>query len=190
MATSVIGKSFPFGSRGNQSTTKSERQRIAAGRSVLDEYRFAHLVRVEQKRTQRSGDPFMIALINFGDLALRDLSGGVVESVLEVLRASTREIDTVGWHRSGSVLGILFTEIGAAEQGTVEAISKRLSKCLREVLDHELGGEILMSYHVCGKSSNPDAGVSRSLPDANRVVHLTTPSREFGDISEAYCDSN
>ena len=85
MATSVIGKSFPFGSRGNQSTRKSERQRTAAGRSVLDEYRFSHLVRVEQKRTQRSGDPFMVALINFGDLALRDLSGGVVESVLRGL---------------------------------------------------------------------------------------------------------
>jgi hypothetical protein len=189
MATSVIGKSFPFGSR-SQSTGKSQRERIAAARSVLDEYRFAHLVRVEQKRTQRSGDPFMIALINFGDLANRDLGRGVVESVLEVLRASTREIDTLGWHRAGSVLGIVFAEIGAAEQGTVEAISKRLSKCLREVLDHEVGGEILMSYHVCGKSNNPDVGLGRSLPDANRVVHLTTPSREFGDISEAYCDSN
>lgn len=190
MATSVIGKNVPLVSRGTRSMVKSDRQGIAAGRPVLDEHRFAHLVKVEQKRTERSGDPFMIALISFGGPVRRDLGMGVVESVLHVLRTSTREIDTLGWHRAGSVLGILFTEIGAAEQGTVEAISKRLSKCLRETLDLELAGEILMSYHVCDRVDKLTPDAVQSYPDASRVVHLTAQSRELGDVSEAYCDSN
>ena len=46
----------------------------------------------------------------------------VMKKLLSVLPASTRETDIVGWYRNGSVIGVIFTEIGAADDRTVRNV--------------------------------------------------------------------
>jgi hypothetical protein len=186
MATSVAGNNVLFLSREARSAVKIKG--VAASRPILDEQRFAHLVRVEEKRTNRSGDPFMIALVSIGDLGNR--VGMNWDNVVQVLRATTREIDTLGWHQQGSVLGILFTEVGSAEQQAVEAISKRLARSLRESLDFSASAEIFVSFHVCRPVLTPASSLACCFPEPARVVHLTSPQREFADVSKACCDNN
>ena len=48
---------------------------------------------------------------------------------------STRETDIVGWYRNGSVIGVIFTEIGAVDDSTVrKVLLRKLRKCFIALL--------------------------------------------------------
>src|SRR5271165_5578013 len=86
---------------------------------IASEAVFTQMLRREVRRTERSGRPFMLALVsgkNFGG----DHGPRFVDTVAAAISTSIRETDCLGWYEQSLTLGILLTEVGDADDAKVE----------------------------------------------------------------------
>ena len=120
---------------------------VLAG-SVLPEDLFIKTLGLERKRTERSGRRFVLMLLESAVFeAGRD--GAALERVLRTLVHSTRETDVKGWYKSGSVLGVIFTEVDGTEgEGIAAALLARVSGALSGALGREEMSQIKLSFHT------------------------------------------
>lgn len=95
--------------------------------SLLAEPDFTRKLCLERKRTERSRRRFVLMLLDLG-LNIREDTQSL-EKILFMLSQSTRETDIAGWHKDGSVIGVIFTEIGSAEGRVVVNALMVSSKC-------------------------------------------------------------
>ena len=65
--------------------------------SVLTEEAFHRMIALERKRTERSGKPFLLLLLDGGNCLPSDRTGKVLAKILSVLSLATRETDVTGW---------------------------------------------------------------------------------------------
>jgi len=94
------------------------------------------MLHLEQRRTERSGRPFLLILISgegLQDNLDKTPDGGVIASV----SACIRETDVFGWYEQPSTLGLLMTEIGDASTNVIEAIVSKISIVLQRSLSAE-----------------------------------------------------
>src|ERR1700712_4653458 len=76
---------------------------------LISEPAFIRTLRLERRRTERSGRAFMYVLISCE--AFRSKGEGILlDRVIAALSGATRETDILGWYKSGITLGILMTE--------------------------------------------------------------------------------
>ena len=148
---------------------------------ILNEQAFLKMLCLERKRTERSHRRFVLMLLQSVSLLKRGNSG-VFEKVLQALSHSTRETDIKGWYVSGSTIGIIFTEIGAAEGGSVvHALLTKVSSALCSSLGIEQIREINISFHVFPENQNAqDSGGSTDshlYPDLVRTTEQRRASR-------------
>ena len=112
---------------------------------LMDEELFLRALHVEQKRTERSRRPFVLALIE----PVGASSGPTVDvafaRAIEALGATKRETDQLGWYRQGSSIGIIFTEIPPAEG---RAIAKILRAKLKAALYQALSSDELPQFNL------------------------------------------
>src|SRR4029077_20724672 len=104
-------------------------------RGVLTEAVFHGMIALERKRTERSGKPFLLMLVDMGDSQRLDKNGKVLAKVLSALSLSTRETDVTGWYKSREVVGVMFTEVGTDDRNLIlSTIMTRVSETLRSNL--------------------------------------------------------
>jgi len=105
---------------------------------LVDEVGFTRMIVVERKRTERSGRPFALMLIE-GREPLLPINGTqqLLQRLVSVLKNSTRETDSVGWYAKDRVVGVIFTEIGTADNATMAAILASVANGLRSQLGTE-----------------------------------------------------
>ena len=161
-------KSFPFPLRESAST--SEHVWAATNAYILDEFHFVRMLRVERNRTERSGKPFMLMLLSGPELFQ---GSGVLNDIVGAVAGATRETDTLGWYESGSVLGILFTELGTAERSAIERIVAKVSSALLEKVDITDSDQLKLTYHVfpedIGSKGKHETDI-RLYPDLERMA--------------------
>ena len=104
-------------------------------RPAVDESHFARLVAIERKRSELSGAGFVIATIGRGEHTPEEFAE-FVPKIADALGRSIREIDTIGWHSSGTSLGVLFTEVKVRDTlaDLTHAISARLIATLNSAI--------------------------------------------------------
>jgi lipopolysaccharide/colanic/teichoic acid biosynthesis glycosyltransferase len=78
---------------------------------IPSEAQFAGMLLRERRRTDRSGKPFLLMLLDIEKGLQNDLRGTLLGRVWRCLCSSIRETDTPGWHKNQAVLGVLFTEL-------------------------------------------------------------------------------
>ena len=118
---------------------------------------FHEMLSLERKRTQRSGKPFMLLLINIHNL-LGDLEKSeILKKISSVLSTSPRETDIKGWYKYEDIIGVIFTEINDTGQ---EVIKKKISDELYYELGPELVVKIDVTFHVY-----PEEEENKSKPD-------------------------
>jgi lipopolysaccharide/colanic/teichoic acid biosynthesis glycosyltransferase len=122
------------------------------GTEVLDESSFRRMLCLERKRSERSRRRFVLALLESAPL-LKPQADGVGQdlaaAVLRSLSRSTRDTDLKGWYESGSVIGIIFTEIGEADgKAITNAILTRITGALSSALGIEHLNAIRLSFYV------------------------------------------
>ena len=82
---------------------------------VIPERQFRQMLSRERKRSERSRKHLVLMLIDSELLPKskndRDVLGQMAEAVSQVVR----ETDLTGWFEEGSVIGVLFTELGTAD---------------------------------------------------------------------------
>src|SRR5579864_9804570 len=103
----------------------------------LPEESFVSRFHLEQRRTERSRRPFVLMLLESTSL-LEANKESARQRILSTLSDSTRETDIRGWYKTGSALGIIFTEIGEVDQKSVaNLLTNRISSLLSRVLTAE-----------------------------------------------------
>ena len=105
---------------------------------------FSTLLLLERKRSERSGNPFGLALLDVSDTDATSIPLG------EYLR----ETDVTGWYRKKSVLGILFTTLNGAP---IPAIRAKLSSKIHEMVEGKIAFRLLIYPHDITGELFPDA---------------------------------
>lgn len=109
---------------------------------------FRHMLRMERKRTGRSGKPFLLMLINLSGLQTRQHSRYLLERIKEALVSSSRETDIRGWYEHNKIMGAIFTEMGSVDNASMEKIFRKLYNNISDNLGTELLKKIEISLHV------------------------------------------
>lgn len=120
----------------------------AGEREILAEAAFRRSIAIERKRSERSKEPFLLMLMEVGsDPDSRD-NQKVLESMLGVLRASSRETDVIGWYKEQAILGVMFTGLIITDKSLIlTTILTRVSEMLRHELTFEQFNEVSLSFH-------------------------------------------
>ncbi len=140
-------------------------------RCALDESAFLDAIRQERRRSERSGRPFLLLLARLQNLPKNGTRPGVIRKLLSTVRGCVRETDTVGWYRQNQILGVIFTELGDAEQGTVlsslkQRTTNKIDNSSREVIN--LGLSYTFHFFPEGSGPNGHAMDFKLYPELSR----------------------
>jgi lipopolysaccharide/colanic/teichoic acid biosynthesis glycosyltransferase len=135
---------------------------------VISEATFVRMLRLERRRTERSGRQFMLVLISCEDF---NSDGGLLDHSVAALSSVTRETDILGWYQTGTTLGLLMTELGETNSMTTETIAKKLVMVVQEAVSAASFQKISFQFRLfpqeIGKSSeNNDYHIH--YPDISR----------------------
>ena len=127
------------------------------------------LLCLERKRTERSGRRFVLMCLDTGNL-MKGAKSPLLANLVSAITQSTRDTDLMGWYRDGSVIGVIFTEVGGAEDKCiVQALSNKLTDSLYSALSITEVNEIRLSFHVFPEdwdNEGPDGPVTSTLQTA------------------------
>ena len=170
-------------SRGQPSDAPLRGLPLAAQKySVLGEEPFHRMIALERKRTERSGQPFVLMLLDGGECLPSDRNGRILSKILSALSLSTRETDVTGWYKDHSIVGVLFTDISADDRESIlGTMMARVSQTLQNSLNLEKFEQIGISMHVFPEEWDQESthGNPALYPDfANRdqgrkIAHIT-----------------
>lgn len=101
----------------------------------------------ERRRTERSGDPFVLALIDLRELQDR-VHPQKIEAVCAAVHSGIRDTDLAGWYERNSVIGILYTALCEGDRDHVRsALHEKVDQTLGEVLCSEEIKQVVVSLH-------------------------------------------
>jgi len=146
--------------------------RPASFGEILDESSFAQVLGVERKRTDRSGRPFLLVLLDLR-LALTGEQGvdsPLIKKVIRSLKVCTRQTDLTGWYKAHCVVGVIFTEI-CGEENVVEVILEKIRDALRVHVKQKDAERIALRVHAYPDEdgSLPESGLDGELfPDLRK----------------------
>lgn len=118
---------------------------------------FHEMVYLERRRSERSGRPFALVLVDFDGIIGADRAG--IERALAAVSGATREVDLKGWYSRRHVLGLILTETGA--EGA-ERVRTKLAAAMKA--DAALGRDaelVKVSVHVFPAED----GAGKKIPD-------------------------
>jgi lipopolysaccharide/colanic/teichoic acid biosynthesis glycosyltransferase len=122
-------------------------QRAAQAESAIPEDVFHSLLTLERKRAERSRKQFVLMLM---DAHLENGSAaGILKEAVEIVIASKRETDLIGWYRQGAILGVIFTEVNAGtDRPITEILRNKFESTLAERMGKSRSAKIAVSFHV------------------------------------------
>jgi len=138
---------------------------------VLGENVFHSMLTLERRRAERSRKPFVLMLLD------ANLETGAAErffkQALDIVVASKRETDLVGWYRLGAILGIIFTEVTLeGDQPVTETLRTKMETAFIKHLGRERASRIAISLHIFPESWDKDGtgwiADSKLYPDLKR----------------------
>ena len=146
-------------------------EKIAGSRSFGEDV-FQAMLTLERRRAERSGQPFALMLLSAP--TSNGSSGRLLHRALQVVAKTSRETDLVGWYKTGTVLGIIFTQI-APEAASVEPIIRaKISSALQKDLGEDTAKPIVISVHLFpenwNKSDSEWVADSKLYSDLDRKV--------------------
>ena len=119
----------------------------AREREALNEQTFMRMIAIERKRTERSGNPFLLMLLEVGNRQSYDDTEGALDSVVTALLSFFRETDVLGWYKDQTALGVIFTGLVAKEKISIQnLLHSRVSTLLRDKLTPGQFNQISISF--------------------------------------------
>jgi lipopolysaccharide/colanic/teichoic acid biosynthesis glycosyltransferase len=118
-------------------------------RNALSEEAFQRMIVIERKRTERSGKPFLLMLLDAGNQQGSEKKGKAFDIMVSALLASTRETDVIGWYKAQTIVGAIFTGLAADDKHSIlNTILTRVSTTLRDKLTFEQFNQVSISLHL------------------------------------------
>jgi lipopolysaccharide/colanic/teichoic acid biosynthesis glycosyltransferase len=176
MANSIHKIAVPVAQPPQHGTSRKAVARFGSGPvrrgCILKEETFGAMLTLERRRAERSRQPFILMLIDSSGVQANGSSALFNEKLSTIICGAVRESDLVGWYRDGLVLGVIFTEINAEENGPIaEVLRTKVEAAFRENLDHSFASKLVITVHKF-----PEVGVS------NRIDQLTD-SKLYPEVS-------
>jgi lipopolysaccharide/colanic/teichoic acid biosynthesis glycosyltransferase len=110
---------------------------------------FQRVLSLERKRSERSGRPFVLLLLDSGTLLKQCQNAVTLPKLLNAVSRSTRDTDITGWYKDGSTIGVIFTELGDSERKeVVRTLSGKVMNALYDLLSVEEINELRLSFHI------------------------------------------
>ncbi len=137
----------------------------SAACEMFSEAMFTRMLCLERKRAERSSRRFVLMLLEC------KLTGSnpqhVAEEILGALTRTTRGTDLKGWYKEPSTIGVIFTEIGSSDGGSIaRALLTRVNEALRESLTIEDIRNISLSFYLFPDDwAKDDEGDATLYPD-------------------------
>src|SRR5208282_6765112 len=105
----------------------------SATSGLISEEQFRPMLCRERKRSERSRKHLLLMLIDSKGMKHRRGDAVLMQKIAEVLNETIRETDLAGWFETGSVLGVIFTELGATEvSAAVKIIESKVTAGLQK----------------------------------------------------------
>jgi hypothetical protein len=156
-------------------------------RGFYGEDDFSELLQLETRRVRRSMRPLSLVLIGLGDVESWNQKQKVVRGIVSQLFSSTREIDGKGWFREGSVIGVLFREIGAEVNWSLA--QQTIMRRMLLILDTVSAPHSAVSWHLLASSAAERQGADdERLENLQRVFRNVDPKFERKVPKNEYVD--
>jgi lipopolysaccharide/colanic/teichoic acid biosynthesis glycosyltransferase len=127
-------------------------------RETLDQESFHEVIALERKRTERSGSPFALMLIDVSGAINSGRGSQLLDSALSVLLSVSRDTDVIGWYEADAVIGVMFTELSPEEKSSLlDAMHGRLMEGLKQCLTSEQLSRVDVSFHLFPEEWEHDA---------------------------------
>jgi len=147
-----------FGKRAAERPAIGEQPRL---REFHTQTAFRELLRLERKRAERSQRRSIMMVLRCCDHAGSCKVPGAIKRAAGPLVEATRDTDIVGWLSTGHMMGVIFTEIGAAQE---KLAAQKLFDKVGVVLSQALSTEELSVIRVALQAF-PDGGENRIAED-------------------------
>jgi lipopolysaccharide/colanic/teichoic acid biosynthesis glycosyltransferase len=135
-------------------------------RTLMNEQQFHAAISSERKRTERSGRPFLLMLIDLGAVPSGNNYRKLTVEILHALSLSIRGTDIAGWYTNHSVLGIVFPEITAGIGKSIgSTMLARVNGILYRQLNFEQFNQLAISYYVFPEEWDHDVPQRPSHPN-------------------------
>jgi lipopolysaccharide/colanic/teichoic acid biosynthesis glycosyltransferase len=102
---------------------------------ILPENVFVGMLGLERKRAERSNRKFLLLLLDAEEATSPESRAQILSGIIEATDTVRRDTDPAGWYKENTVLGIIFTELGALDD---TATINRLLHRVREALPTHL----------------------------------------------------
>jgi lipopolysaccharide/colanic/teichoic acid biosynthesis glycosyltransferase len=136
---------------------------------TLAEELFLGMVCLERKRAERSGKKFVLLLLDAENVPKTSRRPEIMRGLERAADAARRETDLSGWYKQGSILGVIFTELGALDDAlTVSMLVSKVREALQSELHSRDVEHVRVSVHVFADeiSGDPDVPSNSALyPD-------------------------
>jgi lipopolysaccharide/colanic/teichoic acid biosynthesis glycosyltransferase len=146
----------------------------------LNEKSFKRTIAVERKRSERSKEPFLLMLVEVGSHSDSRDAQRVLDSMIAVLLAASRDTDVIGWYRERATLGVMFTGLVVTDKSLIlTTILNRISNMLRDELTFDQFSQVSLSFHFFPD----DWDHSSPEPPANATLYpdlMNPPRRKRG----------
>jgi lipopolysaccharide/colanic/teichoic acid biosynthesis glycosyltransferase len=133
---------------------------------------FDRMLYLERKRTERSRRPFLLMLLDVGELSSSPEDSKSVKEIKTALPSCIRETDIRGWYERGKIIGIIFTEINSVDEIVKEKIFLKIQDCLCAAIGAGEVEKIKVSYHVFPEG-NSEPGKDRQWFNSNLYPEIT-----------------
>lgn len=135
---------------------------------------FKEILSDERKRTERSGKPFLLIVLNIENILQVVNSREVLKDMMTVLSSSARETDLCGWYRDNAEIGIIFTEIDENNTGkALESIRGKMRERLLEALPLAMIEKVELKLHFYPEKYNQ--GTKVKLIDESLYPDMANP---------------
>jgi len=142
----------------DETTARSLISGSTGERESLSEEAFRRMLVIERKRTERSGKPFLLMLLEAGGRQGSGKNGKALDAILLGLLSSTRETDVIGWYQERITVGAMFTGLIVEDKNSLlSTILTRVSDALRDKLTFEQFSQVSISFHFFPDDWDHDA---------------------------------
>jgi hypothetical protein len=107
---------------------------LAGHGEAYNEEAFHHFVAIEGKRSEISGRPFVLLLVEFDECrngGTPHIESQLADSLFSGLAKGLRDTDVIGWYRRNRIAGAILTDLGEAPEQTVrQQVTHRVAAAL------------------------------------------------------------
>jgi sugar transferase (PEP-CTERM system associated) len=115
---------------------------------------FHEILSQEKRRTERSGKPVLLMLLDLKAIFTDSKAKRDICSDIAFLSSATRDSDIKGWYEYGSIMGVIFTEIGEIDINIAKArIVQKVTEGVKNATGIDYIGDHAISFKIIPEES-------------------------------------